>query len=129
MSYKTLLVHLDDSRHSEARAAFALDLALKHTAHVIGLYVVCQDLLRPLVRRDDSLNLGKLEAQEAERMNRVREQFTAGHQSSCRLRRGTNRLSREADTDNAACRRLKFHLQRPQRLRQIRVLRLVRYAT
>jgi nucleotide-binding universal stress UspA family protein len=77
MSYKTLLVHLDDSRRSDERAAFALDLALKHTAHVIGLYVVCQDLLRPLVRRDDSLNLGELEAQGAQRMNRAREQFTA----------------------------------------------------
>lgn len=77
MSYKTLLVHIDGSHHSEARVAFALDLALKHNAHLIGLYVVCQDLFRPLVKRDDSLSLGKLEAQNVERMNRAREQFTA----------------------------------------------------
>jgi nucleotide-binding universal stress UspA family protein len=80
MTYKTLLVHIDDSRPSEARTAFALDLALKHDAHLIGLYVVCQDLLRPLVKRDDSLSLGKLEAQGVERMNRAREQFTAAAQ-------------------------------------------------
>jgi nucleotide-binding universal stress UspA family protein len=80
MSYKTLLVHLDDSRHCEARTAFALDFALKHSSHVIGLYVVCQDLLRPLLKRDDSLNLGKLEAQEAERLNRARERFIAAAQ-------------------------------------------------
>ncbi|MGN6667428.1 MAG: universal stress protein [Trinickia sp.] len=77
MTYKTMLVHVDDSRHSEARVAFALDLASKFDAHVIGLYVVCQDLFRPLLKRDDSLNLAKLEAQGAERMQRARESFTA----------------------------------------------------
>lgn len=77
MTYKTILVHIDDSRHNDARVAFALDLALKHNAHLIGLYVVCQDLFRPLLKRDDSLNLAKLEAQGAERMNRARERFTA----------------------------------------------------
>ncbi|CAB3659008.1 universal stress protein [Trinickia soli] len=84
MSYKTLLVHIDDSRHSEARVAFALELAAKHDAHLIGLYVVCQDLLRPLVKRDDSLSLGKLEAQGVERMNRACEQFTATAQRAGR---------------------------------------------
>ena len=77
MTYKTILVHIDDSRHSEARIAFALDFALKHDAHIIGLYVVCQDLFRPLLKRDDSLNLAKLEAQGAERMQRARQAFTA----------------------------------------------------
>lgn len=84
MTYKTILVHIDDSRHADARVAFALDLALKHTMHVIGLYVVCQDLFRPLLKRDDSLNLAKLEAQGAERMNRARERFTvAAERAGC----------------------------------------------
>lgn len=77
MTYRTLLVHLDDSRHSEARTAFTLELALKHDAHVIGLYAVCQDLFRPLFRRGDSLGLAKLEAQGTERMKHACERFTA----------------------------------------------------
>ena len=77
MSYQTLLVHIDDSRHSDARVDFALDLALKHDAHLIGLYVVCQEMFRPLLRRDDSLNLATLEAQGVERKNRAQEHFAA----------------------------------------------------
>lgn len=76
MTYKTILVHIDDSRHSHARVDFAIDLALKHNAHLIGCYVVCQDLFRPLLKRDDSLSLAKLEAQGAERMQRAYESFT-----------------------------------------------------
>ena len=48
MTCKTLLVHLDDSRHSAARTEFALDLARRYDAHLIGLYVVCQELTRPI---------------------------------------------------------------------------------
>lgn len=77
MTYKTILVHVDDSRHSAARVAFAIDLASKHDAHLIGLYAVCQDLFRPLLRRDVGLNLAKLEAQGTERMQRARESFAA----------------------------------------------------
>lgn len=80
MTYKTILVHIDDSGCSEARTAFALDLALKHNAHVIGLYVVCQDLFRPLLERDVGLSLAKLEALGAERMQRACDQFTAAAQ-------------------------------------------------
>jgi nucleotide-binding universal stress UspA family protein len=67
MSYKTLLVHLDDSRHSAARLAVALDLAQRFDAHLIGLYVVSQDLFQPLFKFDDSLNLSTLEEQHAQR--------------------------------------------------------------
>jgi len=80
MTYKTILVHIDDSRYSEARTAFSLDLALKHDAHVIGLYIVCQNLFRPLLKHDVGLNLAKLEALGAEQMQRAREQFTAAAQ-------------------------------------------------
>lgn len=86
MTYQTLLVHVDDSRHSEARVDLALDLALKYNAHLVGLYVVCQEIFRPLLKRDDSLNLGTLEAQGAERRLRAQEQFTAAaKRTGCRF--------------------------------------------
>ncbi|ABC35436.1 universal stress protein [Burkholderia thailandensis] len=77
MKFKTLLVHVDDSRQSDARTEFALDLARRWDAHVIGLYVVCQDLMRPLFRRDESLRLAANEAQHAERCNAAQARFTA----------------------------------------------------
>lgn len=80
MSYKTILVHIDDSQRSNARVEFAVDFALKHDAHLIGLYVVCQDLLRPLFRRDESLNLAVNEAQSAERQQRAQRNFLAAAQ-------------------------------------------------
>jgi nucleotide-binding universal stress UspA family protein len=80
MSYKTILVHIDDSQRSDARVEFAVDFALKHDAHLIGLYLVCQDLLRPLFRRDESLNLAVNEAQSAERQQRARDHFSAAAQ-------------------------------------------------
>jgi nucleotide-binding universal stress UspA family protein len=86
MSYQTLLVHIDDSRHSDSRVAFALDLALKHNAHLIGLYVVCQEMFRPLFNPDDSLSLPRFEAQCAERMERAHERFfTAADRAGCRF--------------------------------------------
>jgi nucleotide-binding universal stress UspA family protein len=39
MSYKNLLVHLDDSKHCSARVAAALDLAARFDAHLVGLYL------------------------------------------------------------------------------------------
>jgi nucleotide-binding universal stress UspA family protein len=80
MSYKTILVHIDDSQRSNARVEFAVDFALKHDAHLIGLYLVCQDLLRPLFRRDESLNLAVNEAQSAERQQRAHDHFSAAAQ-------------------------------------------------
>ncbi|CAN0625566.1 UspA domain-containing protein [Burkholderia multivorans] len=77
MNYKTLLVHLDDSSHCEARMNFALDLAQQWDAHLIGLYVVCQDLLQPLFRADESLRLGENEAQHAARQQAVHDRFLA----------------------------------------------------
>lgn len=86
MTYKTLLVHLDDSPQSDLRVAFALDLALRYNAHLIGLYVVCQEIFRPLLRRDDSLNLATREAQTLERMNRAEAHFVeAATRAGCRF--------------------------------------------
>ncbi|KVU74721.1 universal stress protein [Burkholderia ubonensis] len=61
MSYKTLLVHLDDSERCQARVELALDLAGRWNAHLIGLYVVCQDLLEPLFRPGEPLELAAYE--------------------------------------------------------------------
>lgn len=84
MTYKTLLVHIDDSRASDARVDFALDLAGRFDAHLIGLYVVCQDLFRPLVKRDESLNLGAHEKESAERMERAHAHFVeAAQRAGC----------------------------------------------
>ncbi|MEX3958993.1 universal stress protein [Trinickia sp. EG282A] len=84
MTYKTLLVHIDDSRKSHERVSFALDLALKYDACLIGLYVVCQDLFRPLLKGDESLVPAALEAQHAERANRAHDRFiTAAEQAGC----------------------------------------------
>src|ERR1700741_1190855 len=82
MTYKTLLVHIDDSRKSDERVSFAFELALKYDACLIGLYVVCQDLLRPLLKRDDSLLPATLEAQHAERANRAHDRFIAAAERS-----------------------------------------------
>ncbi|WP_109481840.1 universal stress protein [Paraburkholderia sp. C35] len=75
MSYKTLLVHLDDSRRSETRLALSLELAQRWDAHLIGLYVVCQDLLRPIFRQDRTLSFAQIEAHEAERRDKARDAF------------------------------------------------------
>jgi nucleotide-binding universal stress UspA family protein len=86
MTYKTLLVHIDDSRRSDARVEFALDLARKYDAHLIGLYVVCQDLLRPLFKRDESLRLAVNEAQSVARQQRAHEHFVAAaERAGCRF--------------------------------------------
>ncbi|WP_438392409.1 universal stress protein [Caballeronia sp. DA-9] len=76
MNYATMLVHIDDSLCSDARVDFAVELARKHNAHLIGLYIVCQDLLRPMFRPDESLDLATNEKQAAQRLARARDYFT-----------------------------------------------------
>jgi len=75
MNYKTLLVHLDDSSRSALRTAVALDLARRFDAHLIGLYVVCQELARPFFRFDERLRPATLEAQHAQRRQRAEAAF------------------------------------------------------
>ncbi|MPW22573.1 universal stress protein [Paraburkholderia sp. CNPSo 3157] len=77
MNYKTLLVHIDDSRRSSARVEIALELAQRWDAHLIGLYVVCQDMFRPLFSEDESLRLAQAEAQAVEREQKARDAFLA----------------------------------------------------
>ncbi len=40
MSYKSILVHIDDSKRNAARLDFAIDMAIAHKAHLTGVYVL-----------------------------------------------------------------------------------------
>lgn len=50
MSYKSVLVHLDDDRHCDARIDIASRLALDFDAHLAGLYVMSQPELPSYAR-------------------------------------------------------------------------------
>jgi nucleotide-binding universal stress UspA family protein len=76
MSYKTLLVHLDDSRRCETRVALALDLARRWDAHLIGLYLVCEDVARPLFGVDEE-RISRFAVQVAERRGQAQQAFLA----------------------------------------------------
>lgn len=76
MSYKTLLVHVDDSRRCETRVALALDLARRWDAHLIGLYLVCEDFARPVSGVDDEL-ISHFAAQAARRRQQAQQTFLA----------------------------------------------------
>lgn len=74
MNWKTILVHLDDSRRCETRTRLALDIARRFDGHVVGLYLVCQDLGHhlfdpdePLVRlaREETLRISRDNARAA----------------------------------------------------------------
>ncbi|RQS76973.1 universal stress protein [Burkholderia sp. Bp8963] len=84
MSYKTLLVHLDDSPRSAARVELALELAQRWHAHLIGLYVVCQDLFEPLLRHDEPLKLAVYERLGEERRKQAETAFLeAAERAGC----------------------------------------------
>lgn len=86
MTYKTLLVHVDDSQQNKARVDFALQMARAYDAHLVAVYVTCQDIFRPLLHRDGPLNLGAIEARGAQRMNEAHDQFVAAaERSGCRF--------------------------------------------
>ncbi|MCC8400535.1 universal stress protein [Paraburkholderia sp. MMS20-SJTN17] len=74
MSYKTLLVHIDDSRRSDTRVAVALDLAQRWDAHLIGLYAVSGDFDRPFFRTHEDI-AALLAAQAEVRRQRARDTF------------------------------------------------------
>jgi nucleotide-binding universal stress UspA family protein len=42
MTYKNLLVQVDDTRSCAKRVAFAIDLAAAHDAHLTGLYIIAE---------------------------------------------------------------------------------------
>lgn len=77
MNCKTLLVHLDDSTHSAARIEFALELAGRHDAHLIGLYVVCQDLTQPMFLHGERAWLATRETQHDANLKGAEARFLA----------------------------------------------------
>ncbi|WP_250441652.1 universal stress protein [Caballeronia sp. AZ1_KS37] len=75
MNWKTILVHLDDSRRSEARTHFALDIARRFDAHVIGLYLVYQDLLRDVFDAAEPTLHSAYEEHRRHSLDKAREAF------------------------------------------------------
>lgn len=86
MAYKTLLVHLDDSRHCDERFELALNLAQQYDAHLIGLYVVCKDLTHPLFIHGEGFLLAVAEAQSAARETQGHDHFVErAERAGCRF--------------------------------------------
>ncbi|EIF30791.1 universal stress protein UspA-like protein [Burkholderia sp. Ch1-1] len=77
MNCKTLLVHLDDSTHSAARLDYALDLAARHEAHLIGLYLVCEDPAGPLFLHGEDIWTASREAQRDKSLRSAHAAFLA----------------------------------------------------
>ncbi|MDR6494015.1 universal stress protein [Paraburkholderia sp. 22099] len=71
MNCKTLLVHLDDSAHAAARLDYALALAARHDAHLIGLYLVCEDPAGPLFLHGEDIWSAGREAQRNDNRKRA----------------------------------------------------------
>jgi len=77
MNCKTLLVHLDDSTRSDARLDYALQIAARHDAHLIGLYVVCEELTRPIFLREDYTWIASRDAQRDANLKSAHTRFLA----------------------------------------------------
>ncbi|MFL9965487.1 universal stress protein [Paraburkholderia sediminicola] len=77
MNCKTLLVHLDDSTHSDARLDYALQIAARHDAHLIGLYVVCEELTGPLFLQGEAIWSADLKAHRDVNLKSAHARFIA----------------------------------------------------
>jgi nucleotide-binding universal stress UspA family protein len=77
MNCKTLLVHLDDSTHNAARLDYALQIAARHDAHLIGLYVVCEELTKPLFLHGEERWSAACEAQRDHNLRSAQADFLA----------------------------------------------------
>jgi nucleotide-binding universal stress UspA family protein len=64
MSYKTILVHLNDERRAEALLEPAIQLASRHNAHLIGMHVYASVPAAPIALPYGSKMLGALAAGE-----------------------------------------------------------------
>src|SRR5262245_14398571 len=67
MSYKTILVHLNDSRRAEALLEPAIQLATRYNAHLLGLHVYASMPAPPVPMGYASSVLGSVVAQERQR--------------------------------------------------------------
>ncbi|WP_250456073.1 universal stress protein [Caballeronia sp. ATUFL_M2_KS44] len=75
MNWKTILVHLDNSRRCDARTQLAFDLARRFDAHVIGLYLVCQDLAHHLFGPAQRVERSNYERQQRAALDHAHEAF------------------------------------------------------
>ncbi|HEY5598217.1 MAG TPA: universal stress protein [Kiloniellales bacterium] len=83
MSFKNLLVHLDDSRACVGRLAAAIDLARAYEAHLTGLYVSAEAFLPAGVRGEVPAHLiAALEEQRVQRAQAAMAQFSATMEKS-----------------------------------------------
>ena len=64
MSYKTILVHLNDKRRAEALLEPAIQLATRHNSHLLGLHVYASMPAPPVPMGNASSVLGSVVAQE-----------------------------------------------------------------
>src|SRR5262245_7461722 len=81
MSYKTILVHLNDPRRAEALLEPAVRLAAKHNAHLIGLNASASVPAAPVVVPYGTQVLGEIAANERKRTEELAAAFarmTAG---------------------------------------------------
>ncbi|SAK94008.1 universal stress protein [Caballeronia ptereochthonis] len=75
MNWKSILVHLDNSRRCDARTRLAFDIASRFDAHVIGLYLVCQDLLHHVFDPSDRLQHEAYAEQRRAALEKARDTF------------------------------------------------------
>ena len=71
MGYKSILVHLDDRESCVSRVEVAADLALRHEAHLTGLYAVDHSLLP--VNAAKSVAGAELERLQREKLRQLRD--------------------------------------------------------
>ena|SRR5205085_10945273 len=64
MSYKTILVHLNDNRRAEALLESAIQLATRYNSHLLGLHVYASMPAPPVPMGYASSVLGSVIAQE-----------------------------------------------------------------
>jgi nucleotide-binding universal stress UspA family protein len=75
MSYKTILVHLNDERRAEAILAPAIQLAARHNAHLIGMHVYASLPAPPVSLPYGSKVLGAVVASERKATEAIAETF------------------------------------------------------
>ncbi|AKJ68021.1 universal stress protein A [Pandoraea thiooxydans] len=67
MTYKTILVHIDNSKRCQARVELAADMALANQAHLIGLYLAFLPVGFPYMARGDLQEVADKLAQSHEK--------------------------------------------------------------
>ena len=77
MSYKTILVHLNDKRRAEAVLGPAIHLARRHNAHLIGLHVYASMPAPPVAMAYGAQVLGSVVAAERKEAELIAATFAA----------------------------------------------------